>query len=277
LNAIAPTCRAKFESYPEFEQFYTQPRNTLAEYLELHTLVESVQTHEALPYFIYRLIRGAYIFENLAYLELRYTPYLRTPEHLPQNERIEAMAEIVEIVGRASQQTEYPIVSKQILCMHSRLPYEVNQAIVELAAQYPEYVCAVDVAGGDAQYSDRMDEFVQLYQRALDLGLKTTGHFYETKDGCHPQLLPYLMRIGHGIQIPLRHPQLLRQVAAQGQCLEVCPTTYLKTGTLDEIHDLKVVFDRCFEAGVDIAICTDNAGCTTCAYPLSTKTCSPTT
>ena len=244
-----PDLSSKFENYPAFEQFYTQPRNTLAEYLELHTLVESVQTHEALPYFIYRLIRGAYIFENLAYLELRYTPYLRTPEHLPQHERIEAMAEIVEIVGRASQQTEYPIVSKQILCMHSRLPYEVNQAIVELAGQYPEYVCAVDVAGGDAQYGDRMDEFVQLYQRALDLGLKTTGHLYETKDGCHPQLLPFLMRIGHGIQIPLRHPQLLRQVAAQGQCLEVCPTTYLKTGTLDEIHALKVVFDRCLRPG----------------------------
>jgi len=255
-----PDLAAKFDSYGDFEQFYTQPRNTLAEYLELHTLVESVQTHEALPYFIYRLIRGAYIFENLAYLELRYTPYLRTPEHLSQHQRIEAMAEIVEIVGRASQQPEYPIVSKQILCMHSRLPLEVNQAIVELAAQYPDYVCAIDVAGGDAQYGDRMEEFVQLYRQALARGIKTTGHLYETIDGCHPQLLPYLMRIGHGIQIPLRHPELLRQVAAQGQCLEVCPTTYLKTGTLDEIHQLKVVFDRCFEAGVEIAICTDNAG-----------------
>ncbi len=43
-----------FPDYPEFEDFYTRPRNTLDEYLELHTLVESVQTAEALPYFIYR-------------------------------------------------------------------------------------------------------------------------------------------------------------------------------------------------------------------------------
>ena len=77
MNAIAPIYHPSFENYPAFEQFYTQPRNTLAEYLELHTLVESVQTHEALPYFIYRLIRGAYIFENLAYLELRYTPIFK--------------------------------------------------------------------------------------------------------------------------------------------------------------------------------------------------------
>ena len=64
----------KFQEYHAFEEFYTRERNSLDEYLELHTLVESVQTAQTLPYFIYRLIRGAYIFENLAYLELRYTP-----------------------------------------------------------------------------------------------------------------------------------------------------------------------------------------------------------
>lgn len=254
-----PDVADRFADYGEFEVFYTKPRNTLAEYLELHTLVESVQTQEALPYFVYRLIRGAYIFEHLAYLELRYTPYLRTPEHLPQNERIDKMAEIVEVVGRASQQTEYPVVASQILCMHSRLPYEVNRAIVDLAGQ-SDYVCAVDLAGGDAHYGERMDEYTSLYARARSLGLKTTGHVFETKDGCHPKLLPYLMRIGHGIQIPLQRPDLLPEIAARGQCLEICPTTYLKSGTLEEIRELKPVFDRCFEAGVDIAICTDNAG-----------------
>ncbi|MGK7873691.1 MAG: adenosine deaminase [Xenococcaceae cyanobacterium] len=255
-----PDLAQQFPEYPEFEEFYTRERNTLDEYLELHTLVESVQTAQTLPYFIYRLIRGAYIFENLAYLELRYTPYLRTSEELSQSERIEQMAAIVEIVGKASQVKEYPIVISQILCMHLRLPYEVNKAIVDLAASAKEYVCAVDVAGGDKLYAERMDEFIGLYKYGRSLGLKTTGHLYETTDGCYPELLPYLMRIGHGIQIPLKYPELLKEVGQRKQCLEVCPTTYLKTGTLDNLHELKVVFDRCFEAGVDIAICTDNAG-----------------
>ncbi|MDY7016017.1 MAG: adenosine deaminase, partial [Cyanobacteriota bacterium] len=148
-RALAQT----FPEYGEFEKFYTRSRNTLDEYLELHTLVESVQRPDTLPYFIYRLIRGAYIFENLAYLELRYTPYLRTAEDLSQSDRIDQMAEIVEIVGKAAQVEEYPIVTSQILCMHSRLPYEVNRAIVDLAAQHREYVCAVDVAGGDSHYA----------------------------------------------------------------------------------------------------------------------------
>ncbi|MGB3788861.1 MAG: adenosine deaminase [Phormidesmis sp.] len=253
-----PDISDQFDSYGDFELFYTQPKDTLEEYLKLHTLVESVQTKEALPYFIYRLIRGAYIFENLAYLELRYTPFYRTPERLSHAERIDAMAEIIEVVGRASQQSEYPVVTKQILCMHSKLPYEINRATIELAAQYPEYVCGVDIAGGDAAYN--LEEIKRLYTHAQNLGLNTTGHLYETKNGCYPELLPYLKRIGHGIQIPLHHPELLKDVAARGQCLEVCPTTYLQTGTLEEISQLKTVFNRCFDAGVDIAICTDNAG-----------------
>jgi adenosine deaminase len=249
-----------FPEYPEFEKFYTRKRNTLDEYLELHTLVEKVQTEQTLPYFIYRLIRGAYIFENLAYLELRYTPYLRTPDHLNQSKRIDNMRNIVEIVGKATQVKEYPIIISQILCMHSRLPYEVNKAIIDLAANTKDYVCAVDLAGGDSHYGERLGEFIRLYQYAHSLGLKTTGHLYETPDGCYRELLPYLRRIGHGIQIPLKYPELLPEIAQSKQCLEVCPTTYLKTGTLENLKELKIIFDRCFKAGVDIAICTDNAG-----------------
>ncbi|WP_218080864.1 amidohydrolase family protein [Anthocerotibacter panamensis] len=250
----------RFAVYEDFENFYTQPRATLEEYLELHTLVESVQTLEELPYFVYRLIRGAYVFENLAYLELRYTPYYRTNHHLTEAERIQQMKEVVQAVGEAARQTEYPIITTQLLCLHTRLPYAVNRAIVELAAKSEGMVSGIDMAGGTSLYAERMDEFVELYKYALALGLKTTAHLYETEEGSHPQLLPYISRIGHGIQIPLRYPELLAQVAQRGQCLEVCPTTYFQTGNLQSIDQLKVVFQRCFDSGVDIAICTDNAG-----------------
>jgi adenosine deaminase len=249
----------EYPTYNSFEDFYTRPRNTLEEYLELHTLVEKVQTMEALPYFIYRLLRGAYIFEDLAYLEIRYTPYLRTDHSLDEAARLQQMREVIALVGEVTSHVEYPIVTTQILCMHSRLPSHINQAIVEAAAESP-YVSGIDLAGGDRNYGERMEDWIRLYQYALARGLKTTAHLYETVDGCHPQLLPYVMRIGHGIQIPLLHPELLPQLAQRGQCLEVCPTTYVKTGTLDSLDPLKLVFDRCFDAGVDIAICTDNAG-----------------
>lgn len=250
---------ADYPTYPPFEDFYTRPRNTLEDYLELHTLVEKVQTLEALPYFIYRLLRGAYVFEDLAYLEIRYTPYLRTDPSLSELERLQQMREVIEVVGQATRQTEYPIVTTQILCMHSRLSTAINREIVNAAAE-SDFVSGIDLAGGDKAYQERLCDWVDLYQYALARGLKTTAHLYETLDGCYPELLPYISRIGHGIQIPLHFPELLPELAHRQQCLEVCPTTYIKTGTLSTLDPLREVFDRCFTAGVDIAICTDNAG-----------------
>lgn len=251
---------AQFPEYEAFEEFVTRPRSSLTEYLELHTLVESVQRMDTLAYFVSKLVRGAYVFESICYLELRHTPYYRTDAGRTQEARIAQMREVVEIIARAGDQPEYPLVFSQILCMHSLLPYEVNRAIIDLAASLPQAVCGIDLAGPDTRYASRMDELLDLFQYARSLGIKTTGHLFETENGCHPQLLPYLSRIGHGIQIPLRFPELLPEVAARGQCLEVCPTTYLKTGTLKDLSELRTVFDMCEKEGVDIVLCTDNAG-----------------
>lgn len=250
----------RYPTYESFEEFYTRPRTSLSEYLELHTLVEQVQTQETLPYFVSKLVRGAYVFESIGYLELRHSPYLRTDRSLPERDRIAEMREIVETIAHAARVPEYPLFMRQIVCLHSRLPYPVNRAMVDLAAALPEWVCGVDLAGPDAFYRERLAEFIDLLQYARSLGLRTTGHLFETEDGCHPEILPYLDRIGHGIQVPLRHPELLPEIAARGQCLEICPTTYLKTGTLQDLSDLRLVFERCRAAGVDVTINTDNAG-----------------
>ena len=262
----------RFPEYDRFEAFYTQPRNTLDEYLELHTLVESVQSAQALPYFIRRLVRGAYTFENLAYLELRYTPYLRTDDRLTEPERIEQMREIVSIVGESSQLEDYPIITKQILCMHSRLPYAVNRAIVDLALEFPQYVCAVDLAGGDSHYNDRLDEFVSLYGYAVQRGIRTTGHVYETREGCYPELLPYLNRIGHGIQIPLQYPELLPELAQRHLCLEVCPTLTSKQEPSPIFVNCEPYSIGVLKQGLILPSAQITQGYTMSVYPLNTKT-----
>ena len=250
----------RYPDYDQFEEFVTLPRASLTEFLELHTLVEEVQRMETLEYFVTKLVRGACIFEGILYLELRYSPYYRTDASLTVSQRIEQMRTIVRIIGGAAYQPEYPLRLRQILCMHSRLPFEVNQAVIELAAQEHEYVCGVDLAGPDTLYRGQIENLVTLFKGAKDRGLKTTCHLFETLNGFHPEILPYLDRIGHGIQIPLNFPELLPQVAERGQCLEICPTSYLKTGTLKDLSSLRTVFDRCREYGVDTAICTDNPG-----------------
>lgn len=251
------------EAYPvyeDFEAFITRPRASLTEFLELHTLVEQVQRLDTLPYFVSKLVRGAYIFEGILYLELRHTPFYRTDAGLPESERIVQMREVVRVVGKAGNLPEYPLRMRQILCMHSRLPTHINRAIVDLAARESDLVCGIDVAGPDILYGDRLDDLIDLLQYARSFGLKTTAHLFETQNGIYPQLLPFIDRIGHGIQIPLEHPELLPQIADRGQCLEICPTSYQKTGTLPSLSALRTVFTRCEDAGVDIAICTDNPG-----------------
>jgi adenosine deaminase len=249
-----------FPEYDQFEAFITRPRGSLTEFLELHTLVEHVQRVEVIPYFISKLVRGAYVFEGILYLELRHTPYYRTDPEASEADRIAQMGEIVQVIAESSRQQSFPILLKQILCMHSRLPLAVNKAIVDLAARESDKVCGVDLGGPDVLYAGRVGELVDLFRYARSLGLKTTCHLFETPNGCYPEFLPYLDRIGHGIQIPLHQPELLPAIAERGQCLEVCPTSYLKTNTLPDLSALRTVFTRCEAEGVDIAICTDNPG-----------------
>lgn len=252
----------RFSTHEKFERFFARKHKSLTDYLGMHALVEEIQRLHSLRYFIQRLVRGAVLFDNLAYVELRYTPYYRTDAHLDEDQRIRQMREVVATVTEAAHsQPQYPVVMRQILCLHSRLSDKVNRATAELAAEYRGAgVVALDIAGPDALYRGRTGEFVALLKQARKRGLKTTGHVYETAQGIYPELLPHLDRIGHGIQIPLKHPKLLKDVARRGQCLEVCPTTYVRTGTVKTYEELRPIFARCFDAGVPVAICTDNSG-----------------
>lgn len=261
----------RFKTHDKFEAFFAKKHRSLEAYLQTHTLVERIQRLHSLRYFIQRLVRGAVLFDNLAYVELRYTPYYRTDDHLDESQRIRQMAEVVQTIAEAAvSQPQYPLQVRQILCVHSKLSAKVNRATVDLAIAHRQHkpgtpsangsIVAIDIAGPDALYRSRTREFIDLLKLARKRGLHTTAHVFETTDGLYPELLPHLDRIGHGIQVPLRQPSLLRDIAKRGQCLEVCPTTYVRTGTLKSFEDLQVVFARCFDAGVDIAVCTDNSG-----------------
>lgn len=251
-----------FPDYESFEAFFRRPRKDLAGYLEMHKLVERIQRPETLSDFVFKLVRGAYLFEELAYVELRHCPYFRTDEQLPEERRIAQMADIVATIEAAAARAgrEYPVILRQILCMHSMLPSNVNAAIVQTAARCRPAVVAVDLAGPDTVYRDRISDICQWFATARELGLHTTCHLYETPHDCHPEILPLLDRVGHGIQIPLLYPELLPDLARRNHCLEVCPTSYLKTGTLRRYDELRPIFDRCAAEGVDVALCTDNAG-----------------
>jgi adenosine deaminase len=248
--------RARFATYDDFAREFNRPFRDLADYLTVHHLVEGLQA-EDIPYFTMRAVRGAAVFESIDYLEIRFNPFKRTPKSLPEADRRALMADVARQVIAAAR-TEFPIATTFILCMDRGFPPDLNRAIVRLAEWLPN-VSAVDLAGPYQDGGPTWDEWRDLYAEAKERGLKTTAHMAESDpNDVHPTLFPYLDRIGHGIQIALHHPHLLPELASRGICLEVCPTTYLRTNTLNDLSELRIVFERCEAAGVPITIATDN-------------------
>lgn len=253
---ISVRLRKRFPEYESFLGFFNRPFADLADYLTVHHLVEELQAQDV-SYFALRAVRGAAVFEALDYLELRFNPYKRTPSSLPEAERVALMEPMVRAIYLATK-TEFPIATGFILCMDRGFSPGLNREIVRLAAKMPEVV-AVDLAGPYQPGGPSIAEWAVLYEEAKALGLKTTAHMAESDPAdIHPSLFPFLDRIGHGIQIALHRPDLLPELAERGICLEVCPTTYLRTNTVNDLSELRPVFERCEAVGVPIAIATDN-------------------
>lgn len=254
---VAHDLRSRFGDYETFARQFSRPFADLADYLTVHHLVESLQAQDV-AYFAARAVRGASVFESIDYLEIRFNPYKRTPPGLPEADRIALMAEVAAQVIVSAQATAFPIATAFILCMDRGFDADRNRAIVRLADALPEVV-AVDLAGPYQSGGATWDEWRELYGEAKARGLRTTAHMAESDaDDVRPELFPHLDRIGHGIQIALHHPHLLPELAARKICLEICPSTYLRTNTLREIGELQAVFDRCDAAGVPLTIATDN-------------------
>src|SRR5215510_5503153 len=53
----------RFPTYQDIKHHFASRQPTLPDYLELHKLVEPLQTPRAMAYFLYRIIRGSRIFE----------------------------------------------------------------------------------------------------------------------------------------------------------------------------------------------------------------------
>jgi len=249
----------RFPTYADLRTHFASRQPTLPDYLELHKLVEPLQTPRAMSYFIYRIIRGARVFEQTSLLELRFSPFLRTDPTRRVDERMRDMEPVLEAIALASKTPEYAVDVRLVLCLHTALPDDVNEATLELALRRRDLVRGIDVAGPERPMVSRLEHFVDLYRRAHESFMPTTAHLGETSpEFIHSELFPYLRRIGHGVQIPLRRPELLPELRERGICFELCPSTYLQTGTFADLAPMRDVTKRLDDENVAYCFCTDN-------------------
>src|SRR2546427_612244 len=96
-----------------------QPCNTTG---RCHTPAAPLRTPATMGYFLYRIVRGARIFEQTSLLELRFSPYLRTDPSLDVPQRIAAMAAVVEAIAAGAKVPEYAVDVRLVLCLHTLVP-----------------------------------------------------------------------------------------------------------------------------------------------------------
>jgi adenosine deaminase len=249
----------RFPDYDSLRTYLTGQRPTLEDYLQLHRFVEPLQTPSAMGYFLYRIARGARIFEHASLLELRFCPYLRTNPTLDEEARIAEMEPVVEAVAQAAKQSEFAVDIRLLLCLHSSLPDHVNDAILGLGLRRRDLVRGVDIAGPEDLVGARIEHFKGNLRRAAKAYLPATAHVAETHPRhIYPELFPYLRRIGHGVQIPLHRPDLLADLSRRAICFELCPSTYLQTGTFSSLAPVREAIRRLDDADVPYCLTTDN-------------------
>ena len=194
---------------------------------------------------------------DFAYVEIRFAPQLFCRGLLGQEEALKAV-----LRGLARSELDCQL----ILCaMRGRDTAAANFETIELAQEYlGKGVCAVDLAGAEALYPTH--DYQQLFAYAKKLGLPMTLHAGEAAGpkSVWDALAMGPARIGHGVR-SYEDKALLRELAAAGVCLELCPTSNLDTHIFSDYGELPLAdFD---EAGVKYCINSDNMSVSKTSVP----------
>lgn len=225
---------------------------SLTEYLACFALPLSVlQTAEALRFAARELVVTLGM-QGISLAEIRFAPQLHGQRGLSQAGAVEAV-----LAGVQNGQRRYPLLKiGVILCMMSTGRDEDNAETARLALRYREQgVCAIDLAGREG--ARPMKDYEPLLAPLRAAGLPITLHAGEACDFRNVAKAIGLgaRRIGHGTRVASA-PSMVQQLIEKGIVLEQCVTSNVQTRCVAsyQSHPIRKLFD----AGVKIAICTDN-------------------
>jgi adenosine deaminase len=191
-------------------------------------------------------------------LELRYSPVIHTYAGLTNRQAIRAVLSGFNHVKRDHPELRGGLV---IIAMRQHGPHIAKilarQAISE--AQHLHHrtgVVGFDIAGPERGNPPRL--FRDAFEIARKGGLGLTVHAGEDAGAEYVwEAIDVLgaERIGHGCSAA-KDPELLRRLARDRILVECCPTSNYQTGSVpkDRVHPIA----RFLEAGVPVALCTDN-------------------
>jgi adenosine deaminase len=209
-------------------------------------------TREAVRRVAYEAVVDA-ASDNVKYLELRFSPSaLAHAQNFPLPEVTEW---VIEAVAQAQSETG---VQARLLCAVVRHDsYDLAREVIEVAIAYRDHgIVGVDLTGDELHYPAA--PFAPLFKRAADHGLGITIHAGEAGDAANVREaveVLHAQRIGHGIR-SIEDSHVVRLLRQHQVALEICPTSNLQTGVVDNfgLHPLRDLY----VLGVNVTINTDD-------------------
>ncbi|MBP9718842.1 MAG: adenosine deaminase [Candidatus Levybacteria bacterium] len=247
--------------YKEFIEYITLSEDrkmSLDDYLHeiYHPLLNKLSSGTyALEKAVYEIFSGGYR-NGITLMELRTNPMKHNNNaELDLDHIIMAM-----LHGMERALLEYENLSAGIIfCMAREFSYEQNAILVEKAIKYKNRgVIAIDVAG-PANPDFHLKDYKDLFDKARKEGLEITIHSGEVtaaNDMWEAIEFGNPSRIGHGV-LAAKDEKLMQVLSEKKIVLEICPLSNLATKAVENIEELKFIFQKFKEHNVLFTINTD--------------------
>ncbi len=225
---------------------------SLADYLTRFSLpLALMQDAASLERIAYELVADA-AQERVVHVEVRFAPVLHTREGLSMRGAAEAV-----LTGLARGGREFGVTTALIACCMRHRSAEDNVAMVR--AMEPlrgEGVVAIDLAGDEAAFPCLLHR--QPLTLAREMGFHVIVHAGEASGAQEVRDAVEVLgaeRVGHGVRLQ-EDEALLKEVAARGIALEMCPTSNVQTKAVARLADHPL--RRYLQAGLAVTVNTDN-------------------
>jgi adenosine deaminase len=224
----------------------------LVNYLKVFDLTCAVMKNiEDIKRVTYELVEDC-AKENVWHLEIRFCPTLLINNNLSINEITNAA-----LIAMNQASEEFSISAKMIICGLKHYSLEQNLELAQLALDFStQGVVAYDLAGPEDGFENK--NYQQICLKALRGLINVTIHAGEAFGPASiSQALFYCgaNRIGHGVRL-IENEKLTNYVLDRRIPLELCPTSNLQTGVVDDLKNHP--FKKLFDLGIKTTLNTDN-------------------
>jgi adenosine deaminase len=195
--------------------------------------------------------------DGVRYAEIRWAPTLHTAAGLSIAEVIEAVADGTNEGARRAAAAGHPIAARLIVTAIRWADPEANRALAVLAGGLRHRgVVGWDLAGPEERFPDALAHAAS-FDVAREAGLRITCHAGEWGGAAQVRRALELRpeRIAHG-SAAADDPDLCAVLRDRGITLDLCPTSNVQAGIVDDVADHPLA--RLHRAGVPVTLSTDD-------------------